>query len=213
MVDTRILAAWLVWMDDPELFERYKDFGQGKLKLLKLNFEEHIGERDKVDPSHKEYVAWLEARVNEDMMEEFQTISLAANFADRSIYKMAEDVGLTPTARAARRGAAAVPLSTTVDGRAGLGVLDEPDRAAFPTRPEPPFLKPWPDLRFMCKPPFALRGYSAAVTSTRPPEPRPGRRWAGFRALTRRPARGTIAVPDAGPGRRPVGGAEGRSIA
>ena len=94
MVDTRILAAWLVWKDDPELFERYKDFGQGKLKLLKLNFEEHIGDREGDDPSHKEYVAWLEARVNEDVMEEFQTISLAASFADRSIFRMAEDVGL-----------------------------------------------------------------------------------------------------------------------
>jgi hypothetical protein len=28
-------------------------------------------------------------------------------------------------------------------------------------------LKPWPDLRFMCEPPFALRGYSATATSTR----------------------------------------------
>lgn len=42
----------------------------------------------------RDYVAWLEARVNEDVMEEFQTISLAANFADRNIFRMAEDVGL-----------------------------------------------------------------------------------------------------------------------
>lgn len=94
MVDTRILAGWLVSEDDPELFERYKEFGQGKLKLLKLNFEEHISKRDAADPSHQEYVSWLEARVNEDVMEEFQTISLAPSFADRSIFRMAEDVGL-----------------------------------------------------------------------------------------------------------------------
>jgi hypothetical protein len=94
MVDTRILAAWLVGKDDPELFERYKNYGQGKLKLLKLNFEEHIEKRGGPEPTHEEYIAWLEARVNEEVMEEYQTISLTPSFADRSIFKMAEDVGL-----------------------------------------------------------------------------------------------------------------------
>lgn len=94
MVDTRILAAWLVDKNDPELFERYKSFGQGKLKLLKLNFEDHIEKRGATEPTHDEYLAWLDARVNEEVMEEYQTISLAPSFADRSIFKMAEDVGL-----------------------------------------------------------------------------------------------------------------------
>lgn len=94
MVDTRVVAGWLVWKNDADLFERYKQFGQGKLKLLKLNFEDHLDSHGGAEPKHDEYLAWLDARVNEEVMEEFQSISLAPSFADRSIFKMAEDIGL-----------------------------------------------------------------------------------------------------------------------
>jgi hypothetical protein len=94
MIDTRIVAAWLVFKNDPALYERYKDYGQGKLKLLKLNFEEHIEQQGGFTETSQEYLDYLEMRVNIERDEEFQGISLKPNFGDRSIRQMAEDVGL-----------------------------------------------------------------------------------------------------------------------
>ena len=127
MVDTRILAAWLVAKNDPELFERYKNYGQGKLKLLKLNFEDHIEKRGGPEPTHEEYLAWLEARVNEEVMEEYQTISLAPSFADRSIFKMAEDVGLKDLYNLV-----CAPLSGESHGDWGSLRLHDVDRCSNP---------------------------------------------------------------------------------
>src|SRR3712207_5468233 len=127
MVDTRILAAWLVAKNDTELFERYKNFGQGKLKLLKLNFEDHIEKRGGPEPTHDEYLAWLAARVNEEVMEEYQTISLAPSFADRSIFKMAEDVGLKDLYNLVY-----APLSADSHGDWGSLRLHDLDRCSNP---------------------------------------------------------------------------------
>lgn len=93
MVDARITAAWLLWKQDPAMYARYKAYGQGKLKLLKLNYAEAIESRGFLE-SNEQTLDRLEAVVNEDIMEEFQPIFLTANFADRPIRKMAEDVGL-----------------------------------------------------------------------------------------------------------------------
>jgi hypothetical protein len=94
MIDTRIVAAWLARKDDPALYQAYKEYGQGKLKLLKLQFAEHIEGLGETDTESEDYLRALHARVNEDRDEEFQTISLKASFTDRSIRQMAEDVGL-----------------------------------------------------------------------------------------------------------------------
>jgi hypothetical protein len=94
MIDARIVAAWLVLKNDPALYQRYKEYGQGKLKLLKLNFEQHLEEQGGFGETSQEYLDYLEAQLNEERSEEFQAISLKANFADRSIRLMAEDVGL-----------------------------------------------------------------------------------------------------------------------
>jgi Family of unknown function (DUF5677) len=93
MVDARITTAWLLWKNDPETYARYKAYGQGKLKLLKLNFADAV-EQSGFSQSNEEALKRLEAAVNEDTMEEFQPIFVTANFADRPIRKMAEDVGL-----------------------------------------------------------------------------------------------------------------------
>ncbi len=93
MVDARITTAWLLWKNDPEMYARYKAYGQGKLKLLKLNFADAV-EQSGFSRSNEEALKRLEAAVNEDTMEEFQPIFVTANFADRPIRKMAEDVGL-----------------------------------------------------------------------------------------------------------------------
>lgn len=93
MVDARITTAWLLWKDDPDIYTRYKAYGQGKLKLLKLNFADAV-EHNGFSRSNEEALQRLEAAVNEDVMEEFQPIFVTANFADRPIRKMAQDVGL-----------------------------------------------------------------------------------------------------------------------
>ena len=93
MVDARITTAWLLWKNDPEMYARYKAYGQGKLKLLKLNFADAV-EQSGFSQSNEEALERLEAAVNEDVMEEFQPIFVTPNFADRPIRKMAEDVGL-----------------------------------------------------------------------------------------------------------------------
>lgn len=80
MVDTRILAAWLVTKNDPELLERYKNYGRGKLKLVKLNFEDHIEKRGGPEPTH-EARRWKPASTRRSWRE-YQTISLALSFAD-----------------------------------------------------------------------------------------------------------------------------------
>jgi hypothetical protein len=93
MVDARITTAWLLWKDDPEIYTRYKAYGQGKLKLLKLNFADAV-EQSGFSRSNEEALQRLEAAVNEDVMEEFQPIFVTPNFADRPIRKMAQDVDL-----------------------------------------------------------------------------------------------------------------------
>lgn len=93
MVDARITIAWLLWKNDSEIYARYKAYGQGKLKLLKLNFAEVV-EQSGFSQSNEDALERLAATVNEDIMEEFQPIFVTANFADRAIRKMAQDVGL-----------------------------------------------------------------------------------------------------------------------
>lgn len=93
MVDARITTAWLLWKDDPDIYARYKAYGQGKLKLLKLNFADAV-EQNGFSRSNEQALQRLEAAVNEDVMEEFQPIFVTPNFADRPIRKMAQDVGL-----------------------------------------------------------------------------------------------------------------------
>jgi hypothetical protein len=39
IVETRIVIAWLLKRDDPELYRRFKDYGIGKRKLFKLQIE------------------------------------------------------------------------------------------------------------------------------------------------------------------------------
>ena len=86
-------AVRLLWKQDPELYTRYKAYGQGKLKLLKLNYAEAVESRGFLE-SNEQTLDRLEAVVNEEIMEDFQPIFLSTNFADRPIRKMAEDVGL-----------------------------------------------------------------------------------------------------------------------
>jgi Family of unknown function (DUF5677) len=88
MVDTRIMIAWLIEKNDPELYEKFKSFGAGRLKLRKLHLEDFV-EAEELDGEFEDHLAWLEARVNRETLEEFQEVDLGGNFAGRSIRDMA----------------------------------------------------------------------------------------------------------------------------
>jgi hypothetical protein len=88
MVDTRILLAWLIAKDDPQLFERFKSFGSGRLKLHKLHLEDFV-EAEELQGEFEGYLDYLEGRVNRETLEEFQAVDLGGNFAGVSIREMA----------------------------------------------------------------------------------------------------------------------------
>jgi hypothetical protein len=92
MVDTRIVAGWLLTKNEPELFTRFVEFGRGRLKLRKLHLEDVIDD----DGSHFElsqYLDYLETLVNADVIEEMQSIDLGGNFAGVNIRDMAREAG------------------------------------------------------------------------------------------------------------------------
>lgn len=95
LVEARIVFAWLVLKDDAELYEKFKAYGRGHLKLLKLHLEEYADKQETPNPELVEYIKALNDEVNWDISEEFQDISLNANFAgNTNSRKMADEVGL-----------------------------------------------------------------------------------------------------------------------
>lgn len=93
MVDTRILVAWLIHKSDPKLYEKFKNFGAGRLKLRKLHLEDVV-EEEELSDEFEDHLDYLEARVNGEILEEFQAIDLGSNFAGKSIRDMAKEAGL-----------------------------------------------------------------------------------------------------------------------
>ncbi len=94
VLEARILAKWLLLKDEPDLYSRFKDYGRGKLKLLKLHLEEYRDSLDTPPAELDEQIEYLDALVNRDIMEEFQDISVEGNFAGIDTRRMAEQVGL-----------------------------------------------------------------------------------------------------------------------
>jgi Family of unknown function (DUF5677) len=93
MVDTRILVAWLISRDDSELYDKFKSFGAGRLKLRKLHLEDFV-EAEELSDQFEDHLDYLEARVNSETLEEFQAIDLGSSFAGKSIRDMAREAGL-----------------------------------------------------------------------------------------------------------------------
>ncbi len=95
IVEARIVLAWLLIKDDQDLYKKYQNFGQGHLKLLKLQLEEYIDKQVKPNPDLEQYIKELDAEVNQDISEEFQEIQAGGNFAGSTdTRKMADAVGL-----------------------------------------------------------------------------------------------------------------------
>jgi hypothetical protein len=97
MVETQIVLRWLLGQDAP-MHERYRQYGLGKQKLLKLHLED-LMERSS-DSDVAALTAWhsrLDQEVSAEFLEEFIEIDLGGNFSGRSVRTIAEEVDLKDT--------------------------------------------------------------------------------------------------------------------
>jgi len=94
LIEARILLKWMIKREDPALYARFKDYGRGRLKLLKLHLEEYRDGLDDPSVDLDRHIEFLNAVVNQDTWEEFQEISIEGKFAGIDTRKMAEEVGL-----------------------------------------------------------------------------------------------------------------------
>lgn len=94
LAEGRILIRWLLRHDDEILYRRFKDYGRGRLKLLKLHLEDYVEQLSEPPESLTSYIDYLDVLVNQDLWEEWQEIDLSGNFANVDTRKMAAEVGL-----------------------------------------------------------------------------------------------------------------------
>jgi hypothetical protein len=94
LVEARIVLRFLVRRDDADLYTKFKAYGMGKLKLLKLHLENFIDEQADPPTYLVEYVDYLDALVNQDIMEEFQQIDVGGSFAGIDTRRMAAEADL-----------------------------------------------------------------------------------------------------------------------
>ncbi|MFI6827573.1 DUF5677 domain-containing protein [Kribbella sp. NPDC050241] len=94
IIDARITLKWLVLKDDLALYEKFKAYGRGRLKLLKLHLEEYRDGLAEAPDDLDSAIEYLDALVNRDIWEEFQDISIQGSFSGIDTRKMAEQVGL-----------------------------------------------------------------------------------------------------------------------
>jgi hypothetical protein len=80
--------------DEPTLYSRFKEYGRGRLKLLKLHLEEYVDSLDEPPEELLRYLEYLDAEVNSETLEEFQDISVEATFSGVSARDMAKEVGM-----------------------------------------------------------------------------------------------------------------------
>jgi hypothetical protein len=121
LVDERIVVAWLLKKDDPELFRAYKEYGAGKRKLYKLKLEELMDAEDGDSEERedaRELHRRLEAEVNQDTMEEFLTIDLGGTFSGKNIRQMAKETELADLYSLSYQ-----PLSTESHGEWGSLIM------------------------------------------------------------------------------------------
>jgi hypothetical protein len=94
LVEARIIFRWLTKKDDAAIYSRFKDYGRGRLKLLKLHLEDYADTLDEPPPDLAAYLAYLDAEVNQDVGEEWQNISIESTFSGVSARDMAGEVGM-----------------------------------------------------------------------------------------------------------------------
>ena len=94
LIETLITVTWLTAREDPVMYSRFKDYGRGRLKLLKLHWEEFADSVDDVPAAVQGHIDDLDRMVNQDIDEEFQNIDLGGSFSGLDTRKMAIEVGL-----------------------------------------------------------------------------------------------------------------------
>ena len=94
LVETLITITWLTSREQPEMYTQFKNFGRGRLKLLKLHWEEFADTLEEVPPAVRRTIDDLDQLVNQDIDEEFQNIDLGGSFSGIDTRKMAYEVGL-----------------------------------------------------------------------------------------------------------------------
>lgn len=87
LTESRITLAYLVHLDDPELWNRFRTYGAGQVKLALLKIEEMSG----AEPSFIEK-GMLEMLANEDFFQEYLEIDLG-HWCGKDLRKMSEDSG------------------------------------------------------------------------------------------------------------------------
>ena len=118
LLESRIVLKWLIQRNNPELYTRFKNYGRGRIKLLKLHLEEYRDGLEDPSPDLDRNIEYLNALVNQDIWEEFQDISIEGSFAGIDTRKMAEQVGLLSEYRLLF-----APASANVHGE--WGALDQ----------------------------------------------------------------------------------------
>lgn len=128
MVDERIITAWLLKQDDPALYVKFKEYGRGKRKLLKLKLEDLMdSDRPEADEDAEQLHARLEAEVNQDTMEEFLEIDLGGTFSGKNIREMAKETDLADLYSLSYQ-----PLSAESHGEWGSLVMFDLEHCANP---------------------------------------------------------------------------------
>ena len=91
ILDTRILSAWLVHRNDREIFAAYREYGIGRLKLLREQVLADLGED--LDEEAHAFVDQLDKRVNLETDELWQSVNLGS-FTNKTMRDMAVEAGL-----------------------------------------------------------------------------------------------------------------------
>jgi len=94
LVESRIIIRYLVAHEDPALYEKFRAYGVGHLKLLKLHLEEFIDAAGEAGDGMKDYLELISDYVNRDQYEEFVSIDLGGNFAGVDMRRMADETDL-----------------------------------------------------------------------------------------------------------------------
>ena len=90
ILEVRINLNYLLINDNPDLWEKWRDYGAGQAKLNALKFD------DSVDPPKYIDIESIERIASEDMWEEFRTVNLAS-WSGLDLRKISEQSGLKYT--------------------------------------------------------------------------------------------------------------------
>lgn len=94
LVDARIVLVWLTTKDKPEFYEKFKDYGRGRLKLQKLHLEHYMESLEDPPEPLRQHIDRLAVLVNAEIDEEWQDIDVSGDFAGVNRRRMAQEAGL-----------------------------------------------------------------------------------------------------------------------